>query len=105
MKEISITRLHTTLEELYTEKKQLRAYLKLPNKTIEFSVVLKGFDEQPDCYIGSWIANHKFRTTQGRNRKRYSTIKSLEGAIKTEIKKYYNCSNITFTLSDEIDII
>jgi hypothetical protein len=106
MKEQSIARLNISIEDLYAEKKQIRVHVQLErNRTPEFSVILIGRDKQPDCKISSWGENIWFRTSQGQNRKQYSSIQSLQKAIINAVKAYYSCSDVMFTLSDEIDII
>lgn len=100
----SLTKLPITIEELYSEKKQINVHLS--DKLYTFDVILKGRDNEPDCKISSWGANLWFRTLNGQNRKRYSSLKTLETAILNLVNKYVDFKGeITFSLSDSISII
>lgn len=100
----SLAKLPITIEELYDEKKQINVHLS--DKHYIFDVILKGRDNTPDCKVSSWGANLWMRTQNGQNRKRYTTKKSLEVAIRNLINKYVDFKGeITFSLSDNISII
>jgi hypothetical protein len=99
-----LTKLPITIEDLYSEKKQINVHLSDKNYT--FDVILKGLDNEPDCKISSWGANLWFRTLNGQNRKRYSSLKTLETAILKMVNKYVDFQGeITFSLSNDITII
>lgn len=83
-----------TISELYESRfsdnaeKQFRVSVKFAESPAPFSVILTGGDKEPDCKISSFTENIYFRTRNGENYLRYSSIKSMEKAIKNISKKY-----------------
>ena len=83
-----------TIDELYesrfaeSENKQFKVSAKFKESIVPFGVVLMGGDKRPDCKISSFVNNIYFRTRNGENYKRYSSIKALHTAIKNLSKKY-----------------
>ena len=100
----SISSLGISIEDLYNEKQQLR--VNISDRPYTFSILLKGRDGEPDCKISSWEANLYFRTRNGMNRKKYSSLNALQNALVKKVNEYVDTvGSITFSLSNEIDII
>ncbi len=83
-----------TIDELYqsrfpkdgAETFKVSAYFK--EAFAPFGVILTGNDQKADCKVSSFTENIYFRTRNGENFKRYTSIEGLEKAIKTAALKY-----------------
>lgn len=96
----NIKDLNITLEALYNAEKQINVHLS--DKPYVFSVILKdrhGFD----CKLSSFGANLWLRTNKGVNSQKYTSIGTLQAAIKSVIKNKVDSNGvISFSLSDEV---
>ena len=96
----NIKDLGISLEALYNGEKQIN--LHLSDKPFVFSVVLKD-RRGADCKLSSFGANLWSRTKKGINSEKYSSIGTLQAALKREIKnKVESEGEIRFSLSDEV---
>jgi len=96
----NLTDLGISLDELYDEpKKQINIHLS--DKFYVFHVVLD--NRGVDCKISSMGANLWFRTRNGQNYKKYSSLKALQIALVNSVKRYVETEgNLSFKLSDEV---
>lgn len=99
----NIKDLNISLDDLYNQKQQLR--VNLSDKEYQFSIILVGRDTQPDCLVSSFGSNFYFRTQNGINRKKYSSISNLQKAITNGISKNIDSTGvISFSLSNDINL-
>ena len=98
----NIKKLNISLEELYSEKMQIR--INLTGSKYEYTLVLIGRDKEPDFLVSSWSGNYYVRTNKGMNRKKYTSLTGIDKAVKNLVKKHI-CENsvVSYSLSDEIN--
>jgi hypothetical protein len=98
-----IKSLGISLEELYSEKMQLRVHL--TNSKHEYTLVLIGRDKEADFLLSSWAGNYYARSNKGMNRQKYTSLKGIENAVLNLVKKYIcDTSAVYYSLSSEINI-
>lgn len=89
-----------SLDELYNDPKQ-QINIHLTDKPYIFHVVL--CNSGVDCKISSIGANLWFRTRNGQNYKKYTTLKTLQIALVDLVKRYVETEgDLSFSLSDEV---
>ena len=88
-----------SLEDLYNGKGQIN--IAMSDNPHNFWVVMKD-RKGADCKISSFGANIYTRTAKGENYKKYSTLGTLQTAIKNRINKVLqNVGEIRFYLETE----
>lgn len=97
-----IKSLGISLDELYSEKMQLRVHL--TDSKHEYTLVLIGRDKEPDFLLSSWSGNYYVRSSKGMNRQKYTSLKGIEKAVLNLVKKHIcDTSIISYSLSTEIN--
>jgi cystathionine beta-lyase family protein involved in aluminum resistance len=90
-----------SLEELYSEKMQVRVHL--TNSKHEYTLVLIGRDKEADFLLSSWSGNYYVRSNKGMNRQKYTSLKGIENAVLNLVKKHIcDTSVVSYSLSSEI---
>jgi len=91
---IEFKNVNPTIDQLYAsrfednEDKQFKVSVKFKETPVLFGIVLTGGDKRPDCKISSFAENIYFRTQNGENYKKYTTIRGLAIAVKNIAKNY-----------------
>jgi len=98
----NIKNLGISLEELYSEKMQLRVHL--TNSKHEYTLVLVGRDKEADFLLSSFSGNYFVRSSKGMNRQKYTSLKGIENAVLNLVRKYIcDTSVVSYSLSNEIN--
>jgi len=98
----NIKSLGISLEELYTEKMQLRVHL--TDSKHEYTLVLVGRDKEADFLLSSFSGNYFVRSAKGMNRQKYTSLKGIENAVLNLVRKYIcDTSVVSYSLSNEIN--
>lgn len=97
----SIKKLGVTIEQLYSEQKQINVHLSdLPHV---FSLCLVGYDNEPDFKLSSFTANLWTRSNKGVNRQKYNSLQGIQKAVERLIKsKIDTLGVISYSLSDDV---
>jgi hypothetical protein len=91
-----------TLEQLYSQDKQIKVHLS--DKNHVYTLVLVGRDNEPDFLLSSFIGNYYVRSNKGMNRQKYTSLQGVENAVKRLINKNINTNGvISFSISNEIN--
>lgn len=90
------------LDQLYNEEKQVR--IRVEDSKNEYTLVMIGRDKEPDFMLSSFRGNIFCRTNFGISRKKYSSLNSVERAVKNLVRKKLGYEGkITFSISEEIN--
>lgn len=86
------------LKSLYSKKMDLHVHIDKGEFIEVASVDFVGLDGKPDCLIGNFYNNWYVRALKGTQRKEYTSMAGLLGAIEGEIKKLnYSIYKIVIT--------
>ena len=89
------------LEQLYSEQKQIEVHLS--DKPYIYTLVLVGFDNEPDFKLSSFSANLWLRSNKGARREKYKSVEGIKKAVKRLINKNIETNGkVTFKIVDEV---
>jgi hypothetical protein len=102
--EDNIKNLGISINDLYSEKKQINVHLS--DKIQVYTLVLVGRDKTPDFLLSSFSANYYVRSNKGMNRQKYNSIATIQATVKRLINKNIDTKGeIKFSLNNEINYI